>query len=270
MPETTNQTEKQDVRVAEEASDGMDHASRSPGAEEVEQFLTGPQKRGWELIRAVRIFLEFVKGFRSLHFTGPCVTVFGSARFGERHPYYELSREVGAELARRGFTVMTGGGPGVMEAACRGAKDVGGRTVGCNIELPEEQAPNPYLDRVVDFRYFFVRKVMLVKYSYAFIAMPGGYGTMDEIFETATLIQTAKIHDFPMVVMGTEYWGPLFEWVRTRMVDDQTIDAQDIDRIVLTDSPAEAAEHITSVAMDRFGLTYGARAKPWRLFGERR
>src|SRR5262245_21448532 len=160
---------------------------------EVRRFLQGPQARRSELFRAIRIFIEFIRGFRALHFVGPCVTVFGSARFKEDHPYYALGREVGRALARAGFTVMTGGGPGIMEAANRGAKDVGGRSVGCNIELPEEQRPNPYLDRWITFRHFFVRKVMLVKYSYAFVALPGGFGTLDEIFETATLVQTGKI-----------------------------------------------------------------------------
>src|SRR5262249_45288353 len=169
---------------------------------EMVRFLQGPPKRGHELIRAVRIFFEFMRGFRSLHFLGPCVTVFGSARFKDGHPYYELGRTVGAGLARAGFTVMTGGGPGIMEAANRGAKDAGGFSVGCNIELPQEQRPNPYLDRWITFRHFFVRKVMLVKYSYAFVALPGGFGTLDEVFETATLIQTRKIQEFPLVLMG--------------------------------------------------------------------
>jgi hypothetical protein len=140
----------------------------APSAPEVERFLSGPQRRVEELARAMRIFFEFVRGFRALHFAGPCVTVFGSARFTETHPYYELARACGAGLARAGFTVMTGGGPGIMEAANRGAKEAGGRSIGCNIQLPREQRPNPYLDQWITFRYFFVRKVMLVKYSYAF------------------------------------------------------------------------------------------------------
>ncbi len=170
-------------------------------------FLQGPQPRGFELARAFRIFCEILRGFRALHFVGPCVTVFGSARFTADQPYYRLAREVGARLARAGFTVMTGGGPGIMEAANRGAKETGGRSVGCNIELPQEQQPNPYLDQWVTFRHFSVRKMMLVKYSYAFIALPGGYGTLDEIFETATLIQTEKIRDFPLVLMGSSTGG---------------------------------------------------------------
>jgi uncharacterized protein (TIGR00725 family) len=154
-----------------------------PASSEEIVFLRGPQPRGFELGRTIRIAREFIQGFRALHFVGPCVTVFGSARFTEDHPYYGMAREVGALLGRAGFTVMTGGGPGIMEAANRGAKDVGGRSIGCNIELPHEQRPNPYLDRWVTFRYFFVRKVMLLKYSYAFIVLPGGFGTLDEVFE---------------------------------------------------------------------------------------
>src|SRR5262249_14775602 len=156
------------------------HWGKGPPAPEEAHFLRGPQKRGFELWRAIKIFFELLRGFRALHFVGPCVTVFGSARFKEDHPQYRAARQVGALLARAGFTVMTGGGPGIMEAANRGAKDVGGKTVGCNIELPQEQKPNPYLDHWVTFRHFYVRKLMLVKYSYAFIAMPGGFGTLDE------------------------------------------------------------------------------------------
>jgi hypothetical protein len=240
------------------------------GAErqDVRRFLEGPGSRVGELLRLGRISWEFLRGFRSLHFVGPCVTVFGSARFKEEHPYYIMAREVGRELSNVGFTVMTGGGPGVMEAANRGAQDVNGHSVGVNIELPFEQEPNPYLDKVVTFRYFFVRKVMLVKYSYAFVALPGGFGTMDEIFETATLIQTAKIQNFPVVVMGREYWQPLFDFIRGTMVKEKTIDAKDIDDIFVTDSAEEAAQHIRDVSMERFGLKYGEGARPKWWLGE--
>jgi len=240
-----------------------------PGAPEVVRFLEGPQRRFTELARTARIFTEFVRGFRALHFVGPCVTVFGSARFTEINPYYRMAREIGAGLANAGFTVMTGGGPGIMEAANRGAKDVGGRSVGCNIVLPQEQKHNPYLDHWVTFRYFFVRKVMLVKYSYAFVALPGGFGTMDEIFETATLIQTAKIREFPLVLMGKEFWAPLMEFMSERLVRARTIDAVDLERITITDSVDEAVLVITEVAKRRFGLTYGSRMKRRWLFGER-
>jgi uncharacterized protein (TIGR00730 family) len=202
-----------------------------------------------------------MRGFRSLHFVGPCVTVFGSARFREGHPSYTLAREVGGRLARAGFTVLTGGGPGLMEAANRGARDAGGRSVGCNIELPREQKPNPYLDRWITFRHFFVRKLMLVKYSYAFIAMPGGFGTLDEMFEVATLIQTQKIKEFPIVLIGREFWHPLTDFLRGRLLEGGKIDAADLERILVTDSPEEAVRSVTQVALGQFGLTYGPRAK---------
>ena len=208
-------------------ADSITNWGSAPPVPEIRQFLQGPQKRSFELGRAIGIFFEIMRGFRKLHFVGPCVTVFGSARFTEEHPYYALAREVGQRLARAGFTVMTGGGPGIMEAANRGAKEAGGYSVGCNIELPQEQKPNPYLDRWVTFRHFFVRKLMLVKYSYAFIAMPGGFGTLDEIFETATLIQTHKIKDFPLVLVGKEYWRPLLDFLRGRLVEAKTIDPID-------------------------------------------
>jgi uncharacterized protein (TIGR00730 family) len=180
-----------------------------------------------------------------------------------------MARQAGAGLASAGFTVMTGGGPGIMEAANRGAKDVGGRSIGCNIVLPEEQKHNPYLDDWVTFRYFFVRKVMLVKYSYAFIALPGGFGTMDEIFETATLIQTAKIREFPLVLMGKEFWAPLLEFMSERLVRARTIDAVDLERLTVTDSAEEAVHVITDAAKRRFGMTYGSRMKRRWVFGER-
>lgn len=231
-------------------------------------LLAGPGRRGPEFVRVVRIAREFLRGFRKLHFVGPCVTVFGSARFGEDHRYYRLGREVGRRLAENGFTVMTGGGPGIMEAANRGARDAGGRSIGCNIELPHEQEPNPYLDTFIDFRYFFVRKVMLVKYSYAFVALPGGFGTLDEMFETATLIQTGKIRDFPLVLMGTEYWRPLLDFLRERMVPAGTISAEDCDRIVATDSVDEAAERILNAAVTRFGVEKRRAPSPRWLLGE--
>jgi len=225
------------------------------------RFFHGPQKRGFELWRAVRIFFELMSGFRALHFVGPCVTVFGSARFKEDHPYYEMARDVGSRLSRAGFAVMTGGGPGIMEAANRGAKDAGGPSVGCNIELPTEQKPNPYLDKWVTFRHFYIRKLMLVKYSYAFIALPGGYGTLDEIFETATLIQTGKIQQFPLVLMGKEFWQPLLDFFHQRLIANKTIDPVDADRILVTDSPHEAVDAIAEIALHRFGLTYAPRMK---------
>jgi uncharacterized protein (TIGR00730 family) len=231
------------------------------------RFFHGPQPRGFELGKALGIFCELMRGFRTFHFLAPCVTAFGSARLGEASPYYALSREIGVRLARAGFTVMTGGGPGLMEAANRGAKDAGGVSVGCNIELAKEQQPNAYVDRWITFRHFFVRKLMLVKYSYAFIAMPGGFGTLDEIFEFATLIQTSKIKQFPLVLIGREYWGPLVDFLRDRPLDAGMIDPSDYNRILLTDFAEEAVRSVTEVALPQFGLTYGPRVKRhWYLW----
>ena len=235
---------------------------------DVVRFLRGPQQRRFELWHAFAIFWEMIQGFRSLHFVGPCVTVFGSARFTEDQPYYQLARKVGSCIAAAGFTVMTGGGPGIMEAANRGAKDADGYSVGCNIELEHEQRPNPYLDRWITFRHFSIRKMMLVKYSYAFIALPGGFGTLDEIFELATLIQTHKALDMPLVLMGKEYWQPLLDFLRDRLLAAKTIDSVDIDRILVIDCPNEAVDTITKIVMSRFGLTYGPRFKPRWWLGE--
>jgi uncharacterized protein (TIGR00730 family) len=234
------------------------------------QFLQGPRPRGVELGEALKIFWQYLRGFRTLQFVGPCVTVFGSARFREGHRYYELTREVGARLAEAGFTVMTGGGPGLMEAANRGAKEAGGPSVGANIELPNEQKPNGYLDEWIEFPYFFVRKLMLEKYSYGFVAMPGGFGTLDEIFETAVLIQTGKMPGFPLVLMGKDYWAPLLAFVRDTLVPAATIDAADLERLIVTDSPKEAVELIRDCATGRFGLRYGTAVKARWFLGERR
>lgn len=230
-------------------------------------FLEGPHTRSHELLMVFRIMREFIRGFRVLHFVGPCVSVFGSARFKEDHPYYALARSVGRELAGIGFTVMTGGGPGIMEAANRGAKEGGGRSVGCNIVLPKEQKPNPYLDRWITFRYFFVRKVMLVKYSYAFIVMPGGLGTLDELFEAATLIQTQKILSFPVVLMGRSFWTSLEELLKG-MVEAGTIAAADLDLLLITDSVDDAMAHVKKHAVDQFGLRRQRPRRRLRLLGE--
>ena len=200
---------------------------------------------------------------------GPCVTVFGSARFGETHPSYIQARDMGARLAKLGFTVMTGGGPGIMEAANRGAKDVGGYSIGCNIKLPMEQEPNPYLDTFIEFDYFFVRKVMLVKYSYAFVVMPGGFGTLDEVFETAVLIQTGKIRDFPIILMGSHYWNPLLDFVRNTLLPQGAISPEDVDLLQLTDSPEEAIDLIATAAQKKFGFIWTKRRpKASWLLGE--
>lgn len=242
--------------------------SSTPDATERE-LLKGPHARRHELRQALRIFTECIRGFRALHFVGPCVTVFGLARFDSTHRYYVLGQEVGAELARIGVTVMTGGGPGLMEAANRGARSAGGRLVGCNIKLPKEQKPNPYLNRMVEFRYFFVRKLMLIKYSYAFVALPGGFGTLDEIFETLVLIQTGKVRSFPIILLGVDFWTPLVGLLRDRLLPAGTIDSVDVDRLTLMDSPSEAAALIRDIAVRDFGLTYRASPRPRWYFGER-
>jgi uncharacterized protein (TIGR00730 family) len=228
------------------------------------KFLQGPESRGWELFLALRIFWEFIRGFRALHFVGPCVTIFGSARVKEGEPEYEMAREVGRRLAHAGFTVMTGGGPGLMEAANRGAREAGGFSIGSNIRLASEEHPNPYLDRFVLFKYFFVRKVMLVKYSYGFVVMPGGFGTLDEVFETATLVQTGKIRDFPIVLMNSAFWEDMLGFLRDHLVASGKIDEADLGRFQVTDSPEEAVAYLNQAATGRFGLVYGPRRRPRR------
>jgi uncharacterized protein (TIGR00730 family) len=243
----------------------IDKSLESKTVKEERRFLQGPNSRLNELYKALRILFEIVRGFRRLHFVGPCVTVFGSARFPESHIFYKQAREVGSELANAGFTVMTGGGPGIMEAANRGAKDVNGRSVGCNISLPKEQEPNPYLDLFVEFNYFFVRKLMLAKYSYAFVAMPGGFGTLDEIFEIATLVQTGKVKGFPIIFFGIEYWTPLIKFLEETMVAQGTIDQMDVDRFILSDSPKDVASLVSQVAKTTFGLAHGVMKPRWWL-----
>lgn len=229
-------------------------------------LLAGPRSRFSEAVTLARVIWDFLRGFRTLHFVGPCVTVFGSARTPEGSPYYELARQVGAAIAKMGFTVMTGGGPGIMEAANRGAKEVGGRSVACNIKLPHEQQPNPYLDRSVTLEYFFVRKTMLIKYSYAFVVFPGGFGTLDELFEALTLIQTDKIADFPIVMMGTDYWRELVNFMQ-KMPQAGTISPQDLKLVHVTDSVEEAVRFIHEKAIGTFGLKPAIR-KHWPWLGE--
>jgi uncharacterized protein (TIGR00730 family) len=235
----------------------------APRAEEI--FLQGPRSRSRELLTLVRVMADFLRGFRVLHFVGPSVTVFGSARIKTDSPYYDLARKTGAAIAQLGFTVMTGGGGGIMEAANRGAKDVGGRSVGCNIELPQEQKPNAFLDRFVTLRYFFVRKMLLMKYSYAFVIMPGGVGTLDEMFEALTLIQTGKIKSFPVVIMGTEYWSDLLPFIH-KMAKAAMIAASDLELVYATDSAADAVQHIREKAIGAFGLRLVRRPRPQRFW----
>ncbi len=227
-------------------------------------YLEGPRSRRFEFLFVVEVFWEFLKGLRSLHFVGPCVTVFGSARFKEGTIYYEQAREVGKRISQDlGLTVMTGGGPGIMEAANRGAFEAGGRSVGCNIILPHEQSENPYMHKWVKMKYFFIRKVLLVKYSYAFVIMPGGVGTMDELFETLTLIQTGSIYNFPMVLVGKSYYEPLIVMLK-KMEESGTISPQDLDLLKITDDIDEVIQHIREHLSANF--TIQKRRKPiWWL-----
>lgn len=203
-------------------------------------FLAGAHSRISEALRVLRISLEFIKGFRGFHFIGPSVTVFGSARFSEDHPYYELARKTSKLLAEGGFNIITGGGPGIMEAASRGGLEGKRLSVGANIILPHEQKPNPYLSKVVTFYYFFVRKVILVKYSLGFVVLPGGFGTLDEFFEALTLIQTGKLYQFPVVLMGKDYWKGLLDWMQNTLVVQGAIKQEDLSQLIITDSPEEA------------------------------
>lgn len=230
--------------------------------------LTGPHGR-WEELRFIaRVGWEFLRGFRALHFVGPCITIFGSARIQEGHPYYDLARAVGGAVADLGFTVMTGGGPGLMEAANRGAKEAGGRSIGCNIELPHEQQPNAYLDRWITVRYFFVRKVLLVKYSYGFVVLPGGIGTLDEMFEALTLIQTGKIEHFPVVLMGSDYWHPVATLLE-QMAQEGTISPRDRELVLITDSVEAMCDHLERYAVKRFQLQRQVTLRPIGMLGER-
>jgi len=229
-------------------------------------YLDGPKPRVNEFLYTIDICMQFIRGFRTLHFVGPCITVFGSARFKEDHPYYAVAREFGKRIAELGFTTMTGGGPGTMEGANRGAFENGGASVGCNIKLPHEQYPNPYMQKWITFDYFFVRKVLLIKYSYAFIILPGGFGTMDELFNTITLIQTKSLSDFPIVLFGKEYYQPLINVIEM-MIDKGTISSEDRNLILLTDDIDEAMQHIRSFIDKNYVVK--PRKKRWWLFEKR-
>ena len=230
------------------------------------KFLSGPRSRINELFFTFRVLFSFIKAFRKMHFIGPCVTVFGSARFEEDNPYYQQAEKVGAALAKLGFTVMTGGGPGIMEAANRGAFEAGGYSVGCNIILSFEQKPNQYLHKWISIRYFFVRKFLLIKYSYAFVVMPGGMGTLDELFESITLIQTKMIKDFPIVIFGSEYHKELSHHIEI-MAKNESIDEEDMQLLFITDSVEEMTKHIQTHAIKKFKLVK-KQQKARRWFGE--
>ncbi len=229
-------------------------------------FLKGPLSRFKELFFAFRVMFSFIKAFRKMHFIGSCVTVFGSARFGTDNPYYQQAEKVGAALANLGFTVMTGGGPGIMEAANKGAYEAGGYSVGSNIILPFEQKPNPYLHKWIDIRYFFVRKFLLIKYSYGFVVMPGGMGTLDELFESITLIQTKMIQNFPVVIFGSEYHKELCQHLHI-MEENESISPEDMKLLFVTDSVEEMTEHIKTHAIEKFKLVKKEQKPKW-WFGE--
>jgi uncharacterized protein (TIGR00730 family) len=234
----------------------------------IHTFLQGPQSRETEFFFALKVWWEFISGFRSLHFIGPSITVFGSARFEEDHFYYKAAREFSEKISELGFAIITGGGPGIMEAANRGAFERGGLSIGCNIILPKEQIENPYLDRYVNFSYFFVRKVLLVKYSFGFAIFPGGFGTLDELFETLTLIQTKKIEEFPVVLFGKEYWKPILDMM-DKMTEEGTILEEDLSLFLVTDSVDEAVEYIRNQTFNKFEIQKKRAIKPISVFFER-
>ena len=220
----------------------------TPAVTEDEKLLQGPEENGdytrsdpW---RVMRITAEFVEGMDALATVQRGVAIFGSARTGPDDPMYKAASETARLLAQAGFTIITGAGPGIMEAGNKGAQAGGGRSIGCNIELPFEQGANPYVDTLVNFRYFFVRKTMFVKYSNAFIIFPGGYGTLDEMFEAVTLIQTGKIYQFPVVLFGRAYWAGLVRWLQSRVLTERKISPGDLDLMILTDDPREAADTV--------------------------
>jgi len=208
-----------------------------------EQFLVNEIKVG-DTWRLFRIMAEFVEGFEHLAGVGPAVTVFGSARAKESDHRYQSARRLGKMMAEKGIAIVTGGGPGIMEAANRGAYETGGKSIGLNIELPLEQEPNPYLSRSITFRHFFIRKVMLVKYSSAFIIFPGGFGTMDECFEALTLIQTMKIRPFPVIMVDRAYWAGLWDWVRDHLVHEGMLSPGDLELVSFIDDPAEIVDKV--------------------------
>lgn len=238
-----------------------------PNPKEEIKFLDGPQSRLKDLWFVIKITYQFIKGFRVLHFVGPCITVFGSARFKADHDYYKAAQSISGKIARLGFTIMTGGGPGIMEAANHGAREAGGRSVGCNIELPFEQQPNPYLDKTVTIRYFFVRKTLLLKYSYGFVVFPGGYGTLDEFFEAITLIQTNKIGRFPIALYSTEFHKELTDYI-DNMCQKGTISAEDKLLYLVSDNEDAIVEHIRNFSILPFGLKPEQTA--WWILGERK
>jgi len=215
------------------------HTDRDALLDTQVDLLLKTQQDVW---RVFRVMAEFVEGFATLSKLGPCVSIFGSARIGSGTPYYRLAKSVAKEFVRAGYGIISGGGPGVMEAANRGAREAAGTSVGMNIDLPFEQQANPYIDadKLITFKHFYVRKVMFVKYAQGFIVMPGGFGTLDEFFESLTLIQTRKIHPFPVVLMGSEYWRGLMEWLKKHALSEGMISKSDLELFSITDDPKHA------------------------------
>lgn len=246
----------------------MIEEQKTVASKEEIKFLAGPQNRLQDFKFALSVLFEFIKGFRALHFAGPCVTIFGSARFKDGHPYFEQTEQLAGKIARLGFTIMTGGGPGIMEAANKGAKEAGGRSVGCNIVLPHEQQPNPYLDKWVNIKYFFVRKTLLLKYSYAFVVMPGGFGTLDEYFEALTLIQTKMMSQFPIVIFDKEFHKDLIAHIES-LKQGQTISPEDTNLYLVTDSIDEAVAYIQKNSITKFNLQPEKPYKPFKWLFEK-
>ena len=257
-------TENKDTLNSNEPSPpSSDHGSyfespSSPSEYDVIRFLEGAQEPDLDRKMLDRVNEEFEESLRVFGTIGPCVTFFGSARTTEDDPGYEMCRKTAGLIAREGFTVMTGGGPGMMEAANRGAFEAGGRSIGASIELPHEECANPYVNRQVSYTHFFVRKTVLIKYSYGFIVMPGGIGTLDELTEILTLIQCGKIRDFPVVLMGSTYWSGLVDFMTKKMMAEGMIDPTDLDLFHVTDDPESACAFVTRVATKRFELHKGA------------
>jgi uncharacterized protein (TIGR00730 family) len=250
----------------------LNRSARMNAPTEDEQLLQRPEPQPPDFTRSdtwrvLRIMGEFVNGFDTLASLGAAVTIFGSARVGEEDPMYDQAIQLGKSLSEEGFAIITGGGPGIMEAANRGCREAGGVSVGCNIELPFEQGVNAYVDIAINFRYFFVRKTMFMKYSEAFVIFPGGFGTMDELFEALTLIQTGKVRNFPVILFGTAYWGGLVDWIKNTMLAEKKVSAPDLKLMVLTDSVEEACQHIIACYQDRCWETE-ASSEATKIHGE--
>ncbi|MGH7553833.1 MAG: TIGR00730 family Rossman fold protein [Longimicrobiales bacterium] len=250
--------------------------NKKPGQEtEDERLLSreaereAPAEMSTDAWRVFRIMGEFVEGFDTLARLGPAVSIFGSARVARDDPFYDAAERTAGLLATEGFAVITGGGPGIMEAANKGAGEAGGDSVGCNIELPFEQGMNGYVQIAINFRYFFVRKTMFVKYAEAFVIFPGGFGTMDELFEALTLIQTGKVRDFPVILFGTEYWKGLLDWLKDKMVGEAKIHARDMELLVVTDSPEEVVRTVVD-CYERHCARAAERSEAAQLNAERR